>query len=1126
MNAQIPIAENSSYLISNNGQVFSTKTRKFLSQRLSNGYYTVTIPSEKNKKNPRRIHRLVAEAFVPNPENRKLVNHIDGNKLNNNYSNLEWVNSRQNAQHAVEMALSVPKHTSAVIQFNQMGVQVGNFSSIAEASRQTGVSKDMISHCCGKRTKSTKDNEGNIFIWKHAISLSNKQSSPQNGQTIPGFENYVITPEGKIFCASRSSFVKTRVNNDGYEIVCLFNKIKKNFLVHRLVAQVFLCNNDNKPTVNHKDSNKLNNAVENLEYFTYSEQNAHCIENGKRRAFCKKVYKIDQNKRVVAEYFSVGKASRDNNIPRPTIQGACEGRIHIAHGYIWKYDIDEKYEWKKDAQPIEKIDSKVARVYTSNTNMNNVDVFVDVDDCHVVVARKWINQNYASHLFDKLSKIVEWERQNLVIYGKSVPEPRKTYAMGNDGLVHKYTGISRIVKPWVKSVKKLRDRIEHETGFAANSCLMNFYETQNDWLGWHADKETTPPQHIVVTVSLGATRDILFRPKDKNRKKKDTMKISLISGDACMMWGETQKLWEHTIPKRKSCGPRIALTFRELRPSTIPKSITASAEPTNKKSNDTSRPSAQTVEIEILPVPITQLPKEKNKDSCKANMDATSKPFFPVRPSRFTKPPPQLAKLGSFPEAQDYAEAFEKVVSSTPIPAVHTLDQIGGKLKYRPNQKFKASSYHNGQRKLFDVELKFLTRFYEPDQDVFVVYAGSSPGLHMWKLHERFPQVTFLMVDPTPCAIRVHPNTNSHLHSATAHPGIVYLSSAVKDDKLVWSIEKTVVGHNGYQDTTYTPKITPRKKVGEGMTTEDAAFCFFRQAAKGKLCILEQPFTTQLAKIIQEAAEKKSVKNLYFWSDVRTNLDNTDHPGDMDIIWNLAQQYNWVHTLKPSAYMLKFRVPYWNSMKPEEVLSKTMMPPYSDDLLLCTERGLDFSLEDMPYMSGEIWLQPFGRIMTGETRLVGTWQDAQTIATYNIHDYEDIMFYHKKLERPFQLHENPYTDPEGGYDMCGDCSLEASIWQEYKTKVDPDLDIDSAVRSLGEYTRSDLFKCGHGHLFEPFSKTKYEALQYEEPDTKQFVTRGAQQHPLHPQHSQHSQHSQPSQIPPLPPRKSKYMPWQ
>lgn len=95
------------YLVSNFGRVFSILQKRFLDPHFNTWKYYQLDIGNKNERKPILVHRLVAEAFVPNPSNKPFVNHIDGDKTNNVYSNLEWVTNEENQRHSVANRLKV-----------------------------------------------------------------------------------------------------------------------------------------------------------------------------------------------------------------------------------------------------------------------------------------------------------------------------------------------------------------------------------------------------------------------------------------------------------------------------------------------------------------------------------------------------------------------------------------------------------------------------------------------------------------------------------------------------------------------------------------------------------------------------------------------------------------------------------------------------------------------------------------------------------------------------------------------------------------------------------------------------------------------------------------------------------
>jgi len=87
------------YSVSNFGEVRNDKKNTYMGYSFdAKGYYRVAL-SKNNKRYAKRVHRLVAQAFLPNPENKEQVNHLDGNKLNNNVCNLEWCTNQENQDH-------------------------------------------------------------------------------------------------------------------------------------------------------------------------------------------------------------------------------------------------------------------------------------------------------------------------------------------------------------------------------------------------------------------------------------------------------------------------------------------------------------------------------------------------------------------------------------------------------------------------------------------------------------------------------------------------------------------------------------------------------------------------------------------------------------------------------------------------------------------------------------------------------------------------------------------------------------------------------------------------------------------------------------------------------------------
>lgn len=143
-------------------------------------YWTVTVKTKEGKYVKRSMHRLLMETFVPNPLNKAHVNHIDGNKANNELSNLEWTTPQENSQHAIDIGLKGQDYKiKPVYQYTLSGAFLAEYPTHDQAQAATGVAKQNICKAAVKERE-----HAGYFQWRY---YKRDQVSPVKKNYIKGY---------------------------------------------------------------------------------------------------------------------------------------------------------------------------------------------------------------------------------------------------------------------------------------------------------------------------------------------------------------------------------------------------------------------------------------------------------------------------------------------------------------------------------------------------------------------------------------------------------------------------------------------------------------------------------------------------------------------------------------------------------------------------------------------------------------------------------------------------------------------------------------------------------------------------------------------------------------------------
>jgi alkylated DNA repair dioxygenase AlkB len=207
---------------------------------------------------------------------------------------------------------------------------------------------------------------------------------------------------------------------------------------------------------------------------------------------------------------------------------------------------------------------------------NQPNIIIQTENSSTTYQNNFLTLDEVADLYEYFLDNLDWQHDTARIYGKTIITKRKIAWFADSNLNYNYSGTNRVADGmWNNKVLEIKNKLEKETGFTFNSCLLNLYHNGAEGMGWHSDDQNHLQKYSpVAIISLGAER--FFKLRDTpiklplqgvvRRTVLPIHKVLLEKGSLLVMLGETQKYWQHEIPKMATIKePRISLTFRSMK---------------------------------------------------------------------------------------------------------------------------------------------------------------------------------------------------------------------------------------------------------------------------------------------------------------------------------------------------------------------------------------------------------------------------------------------------------------------------------------------------------------------------------------------------------------------------------
>lgn len=336
------IKECPNYEVSDLGNIRNKNTKYIMKPYKRSGYLTIALRNG-NDKVYHGVHIFVAKAFLDNPENKKTVNHKNKIRDDNRKENLEWATYSEQQIHK-------NKDTEKIIKYNYPSIwridkitneKIEKYETIAYAVKwllENNITKN----------KDCRHNISSVLRGDVPTSYGYKWSYDESvtenleGEIWKEIPLYLIGNNPNFYVSNLGRFKKNNghipkiPNNDIEYVYISINKIS--YVIHRIILSTFSPHeNSDNLYVNHKDGNKKNNKLENLEWSTNSENVQHAYDTGLNKN-CKKIIQYDLNMKEIKRFNSINQAARELNIHNTTIIRCCLNQITNPRKFFFKYE--------------------------------------------------------------------------------------------------------------------------------------------------------------------------------------------------------------------------------------------------------------------------------------------------------------------------------------------------------------------------------------------------------------------------------------------------------------------------------------------------------------------------------------------------------------------------------------------------------------------------------------------------------------------------------------------------------------------------------------------------------------------------------------------------------------------